>query len=143
MRKICADLIIPVSSAPLRNGVVAIDKDGTILSIEEGNDLKDVSIEKFSGIICPGFINAHCHLELSYMKGKIPEHTGIVQFLINLIEYRNQRNQNASGGILAEEINTAIRKAVAEMKTQGIAGVGDISNDNYSFHVTVLIQLLK
>ena len=135
MRKISADLIIPVSSAPLRNGVVAIDKDGTILSIEEGNDLKDVSIEKFSGIICPGFINAHCHLELSYMKGKIPEHTGIVQFLINLIEYRNQRNQNASGGILAEEINTAIRKAVAEMKTQGIAGVGDISNVNYSFHV--------
>jgi cytosine/adenosine deaminase-related metal-dependent hydrolase len=133
MRKICADLIIPVSSAPLRNGVVAIDEDGTILSIEEGNDLNDVSIEKFSGIICPGFINAHCHLELSYMKGKIPEHTGIVQFLINLIEYRNQRNQNAISGILAEEINTAIRNAVAEMKTQGIVGVGDISNDYYTF----------
>ncbi len=135
MRKISADLVIPVTSTPIPKGVVVLDDHGSVLSVEKSHDVNDDSIERYQGVLCPGFINAHCHIELSYMKGKIPEHTGLVPFIINLIEYRNQRNHTADKDLLNEEINEAIRNAEVEMKEQGIVAIGDISNDNHSFHL--------
>src|SRR5262245_53772210 len=45
-------------------------------------------IEVFEGILTPGFVNCHCHLELSHMKGVIPEGTGMVDFLVSVIKGR-------------------------------------------------------
>lgn len=111
-----------------------IDDDGTILETGELKDHDPATLERYDGLLCPGFINAHCHLELSYMKGKIPERKGLVQFIIDLIDCRNgfliAGNENAA----IEEIQTAIRNATEEMKINGIVGIGDISNDDYTFH---------
>ncbi len=56
----------------------------TIVRVDEAGD----DIEKLNGILCPGFINAHCHLELSHVKGLIPEHTGLVDFILQVISKR-------------------------------------------------------
>ena len=79
MRYISADYIFPISSPPIPNGIVVIDKNGTIIDIGQSSTIKHQTsaLEKRSGIICPGFINTHCHLELSYLKGSISEKKGM------------------------------------------------------------------
>ena len=55
--------------------VVITDLSGTVIDLVRGEDAGE-GIEVYSGIISPGFVNAHCHLELSHLKGKIPQKTG-------------------------------------------------------------------
>ncbi len=124
MRKITADYIFPVSQLPIKNGVVIIDDKGEILSVRERKSFEDAELEIYNGIIVPGFINAHCHLEGSHLKGKIAEKTGIVQFILDYISKREAP---------MEVILQAIDDADAEMKRNGIVGVGDISNKTDTF----------
>ncbi|HYV93609.1 MAG TPA: amidohydrolase family protein [Chitinophagales bacterium] len=132
MRKLAADWIFPVTTSPIQNGVVIVDDVGKILSLGERKNFDDAELEIHHGIICPGFINAHCHLELSYMKGKIPEHSRMIQFIIDLLDYRNGFTLSAENDYL-EIIYDAIRKSESEMFENGIVAVGDISNDDYTF----------
>ena len=122
MRKISADYIFPVSSPPIKNGVVMVDDNGKILKVISS---KTEGAEKFSGIIVPGFVNTHCHLELSHLKGKISERKGLAGFISELIPKR--------GSFSPEEIKSAIESAEKEMISNGIVAVGDISNTEHSF----------
>src|SRR5437868_3462545 len=84
MRKISADYIFPVSSEPLKNGVITMDDDGTILKTSSPAPLledKERGVEYYQGIICPGFINTHCHLELSHLRSQVKEKTGMTGFI--------------------------------------------------------------
>lgn len=119
MRKITADLILPVTSDPLENAVLTIDDEGKILRIEEKTGKNASGIEAYSGVIVPGFINTHCHLELSHMLGKVHTGTGLLEFIRNVVSYRD---------VPMEEIQAAILKADQEMWENGIVAVGDISN---------------
>ena len=100
------------------NNVLITDNKGIIQDIV---DIKDAGsdIQKHQGIISPGFINCHCHLELSHLKNQIPEHTGMVDFILQILQKR------ASSQELIED---AIEKAEAEMIANGIVAVGDICN---------------
>jgi cytosine/adenosine deaminase-related metal-dependent hydrolase len=121
-----ASWVYPVSSAALKNGVVALHGDGTIeevLSAEEAKAKNLLHIQYYEGILVPGLVNTHCHLELSHLKGKIPMHTGLPGFVQQVIQ------QRASS---AEEIETAMRHADEEMYANGIVAVGDISNQPVS-----------
>lgn len=116
-----ADWIFPVSSPPIKNGVVAVNADGTIeevLTIQEASNL-NVEITTYKGAIVPGFINTHCHLELSHLLGQIPEQTGLVEFVQSIIKSRQ--------GDVAE-IKVAMYNADQKMFDNGIVAVGDISN---------------
>ena len=64
MRKITADYIFPVSSAPIKEGVIIVDDNGKILSIDSRDQHDRASLDVYQGIIIPGFVNTHCHLEL-------------------------------------------------------------------------------
>jgi cytosine/adenosine deaminase-related metal-dependent hydrolase len=73
----------------------------------------------FPGILSPGFVNCHCHLELSHMKGVIPEKTGMVDFLVQVIKQR---------GVEPSAIKQAIVEAETAMINNGIVAIGDICN---------------
>ena len=128
MRKISASYIFPVSSKPLKYGILAVSDEGEIIDIiDTGGELKEsASMEYYNGILVPGFVNAHCHLELSYMKGLIDKANGLPDFLMQLSQKRRA---------LPENLNEIIRSADNEMYAEGIVAVGDISNDDFSFHV--------
>ncbi|MFT7154551.1 MAG: cytosine/adenosine deaminase-related metal-dependent hydrolase, partial [Alteromonas macleodii] len=75
MRFLSADIIFPIYTNPIPNGIVAVSANGTILEVmlPDSENAPDSSrIERFEGALCPGFINSHCHLELSHMKGLVP-----------------------------------------------------------------------
>ncbi len=119
MHKISADWVCPVSSEPLENAVVITDNAGKILAIEPAEKHDPASVEMHRGILVPGFVNTHCHLELSHMKGKVDTGTGLIPFITGVVTQRN-----ASAEIIAE----AIEKAEQEMLDGGIVALGDISN---------------
>ncbi len=118
-KKFRADLLF--TGNQLLNGAdqVLITKvDGTIEAILPVSEAGD-DIQHFNGILSPGFINAHCHLELSHMKGMIPAHTGLQEFVKQIVALRQ---------VAPEAIQEAIVLAEAEMMANGIVAVGDISN---------------
>ena len=124
MKKISADIIYPITSSPIKNGVLILDDDGKILEISTREKFDETELQIFKGALCPGFINTHCHLELSHLKNKIPQHTGLVGFIQSLMKQRF--------AVSAEERLQAIAEAEQEMKATGIVAVGDISNETVS-----------
>ena len=101
----------------LTNKILLIDENAVVAGISDDNNERDIEI--YPGILSPGFINCHCHLELSHLKGLIEEHTGLVDFVSKVIRLRNFDK---------EEILNAIETAEKEMYDNGIVAVGDICN---------------
>jgi cytosine/adenosine deaminase-related metal-dependent hydrolase len=129
MKSFKADYIFPVNAAPLKNGIVTIDGSGKIISVTDQNtysETNDRPVEHLSGIICPGFINAHCHLELSHLRGKIEQRKGLVNFIKEVQKFR---------GADINQINDAALQADDEMHQNGIVAVGDIVNTNVSIPI--------
>ncbi len=100
--------------------VIETATDGTIVAIHEAD--KQTEATHYEGILAPGFVNVHCHLELSHMKGIIPEHTGLVPFLQQVMQHRF--------GFTDEQKTIARQQAFNEMLDNGIVAVGDICNTN-------------
>lgn len=99
--------------------VLITNKEGKVEAIVPRAEAGE-EIQEFQGILSPGFVNTHCHLELSHMKGRIPEHTGLPEFILKIVSERHHPE---------EEILQAIASAEAQMKEAGIVAVGDISNN--------------
>lgn len=121
-RKFKADYIFTGYAILDNDSVLITDEHGKIVSIEKEEDAGD-DIETFKGIITPGFVNAHCHLELSHMKNVISEQTGLVDFLLSVIQQRTKPN---------EEIFDAINNAEKEILRTGTVAVADICNTNHT-----------
>lgn len=126
MRKITADFVFPVSSPPIAQGVVVIDSRGKILSIDSRSQHDPASLEHYKGVIVPGFVNTHCHLELSHMKGIADTGTGLIPFITAVVQQRD---------FPKEQIAEAVALADREMFQNGIVAVGDISNVVDTFDV--------
>jgi len=127
MKSFRADYIFPVCSDPIKNGIVTVDDLGKILSVTDQNvtpEVNNTPVEQLSGIICPGFVNTHCHIELSHLEGKIERGRGLVNFIKALQKLRGAAEKN--------EISDAAAKADDEMYQNGIVAVGDIANTNIS-----------
>jgi cytosine/adenosine deaminase-related metal-dependent hydrolase len=106
--------------------VLITDVSGMIVDITD-EESAGGDIEKLNGILCPGFINTHCHLELSHMKGLVPKYTGLVDFVLKVVNDRHLVYRQA--GFAEDEILIAIENAENEMLQNGIVAVGDICNN--------------
>jgi aminodeoxyfutalosine deaminase len=134
MRKISANYLFPVSSKPLKNGIVEVADDGTIVRlIDTGGELiEQAGIEFYNGVIVPGFVNCHCHIELSYLKDQMPKGTGLPNFIENIISFRKSEG----------EVEKEIIRADKEMEVNGIKAIGDISNLPKSFATKAKSKLI-
>ena len=104
------------------NAVLITTKDGTIEAIVSIEDAGE-NVQTFDGIVSPGFVNAHCHTELSHLKDCIPTKTGLTNFILEIVQQRNASNE-----IIAQ----AVQNAENEMLQNGIVAVGDICNNTHS-----------
>ncbi len=103
----------------LQDTVLVTDLQGIVIGLVDKKDAGD-DVEIFDGLLCPGFINCHCHLELSHMKGLIAKHTGLVDFVFKVVTERHFEDV---------QILEAIGQAENEMLQNGIVAVGDICNN--------------
>jgi len=124
MRYITAKQIFSGQSFLPSNTVIVLNDKNVVIDLIDKQQLDIERIEHYNGIISPGFINTHCHLELSHLKNKISQKTGIVNFALDIIKTRHNTNIE----LQVEAINNADK----HMYEQGIVAVGDISNTTMS-----------
>ena len=122
MRFLTADYLFPLFIAPIKQGVLQISDKGEVLEIfKNRSEVPQDKLEIFEGILCPGFVNAHCHLELSHLKGNAEKGKGFLEFS-SIIRQRDNYTNKAK--------QQAIEKAEQEMIANGIVAIGDICNSS-------------
>ena len=127
MRIIQSSYIIPLNSAPIANGYLYMEDDGTIIHITKEAPITDqFKVEEYDGILCPGFINTHCHLELSHMKGMMTEASGLPAFVDQIPKQRQKSKL---------DLSRSIKQGDEEMQQSGIVAVGDISNTDATIEI--------
>lgn len=128
MKYFSAQYIISNSGPTLKRAVITTDEEGTVLRIDDtgGNLQEKHSTEYHNGIIIPGFVNCHCHLELSHLKGSIPWGSGLGSFIDQV---RNTRYINSNN------IITAAYSADNNMYREGIVLCADVCNTSQTFDI--------
>jgi cytosine/adenosine deaminase-related metal-dependent hydrolase len=120
--------------------IIETTEEGEIVAILKPRTIDSTDVTHYKGILCPGFVNAHCHLELSHMKDVIAEGNRLVPFLQSVMLGRN----NFSEG----EKRTALEAAIKETLENGIVAVGDIANgtdtlsfrESAGFHIYTFVE---
>ena len=116
--------LLPVSQPPIRDAWLRTDR-GRIIAFghsRPGDFTADDEIDLGEVAVLPGLVNAHAHLELSWMRGRIPETDDFDGWIRRIIELKNESASH--GGTVAAAIEEAIREA----RAFGTAAVGDITN---------------
>lgn len=119
MNAITADWVLTPDD--IETGKVILYEDsGKIVKVVPEEEVDTANLRRVEGILCPGFVNAHCHLELSHLKGRIPKGTGMVGFIQHLQSIRQEASEAAQ--------QEAMIEAARSMWDSGIVAVGDICN---------------
>ncbi|HCI55225.1 MAG TPA: hypothetical protein PK910_02720, partial [Bacteroidales bacterium] len=113
MKYFSAQFVFTNFGPPLKRPIICTTDDFSIVNIEEtGGDLIEKNnIEFYNGIITPGFVNCHCHLELSYLKNELPTGNGLSGFICEL----NEKRIN-----IIKDKEKLAQKADKEMRDAGI-----------------------
>jgi len=127
VRFLSADTIFDGQQFLPSGSILVLDGQSRLETILSAGSIEDSRLERLEGTITPGFVNAHCHLELSHLRGKIAKHTGIANFAIELMSKR--------AGFHPEEVREHMHLADLEMFQNGIVAVGDICNGPESLAV--------
>jgi aminodeoxyfutalosine deaminase len=117
--------LLPINQPPIRDAWILTER-GRIVAFghsQPGDFTPSGEIDLGNVAVLPGVVNAHTHLELSWLRGRVPvmdDFPGWIRAVVKLI-YQT--------GDHAEEAARAIPEAVDEARRCGTALVGDISND--------------
>lgn len=108
--------------------LLTLADDGTVVGVDTWRDPdRQAGVEFYSGILLPGMVNAHCHLELSCLRGAIPAGGGFAAFARGMGAQRGRFDE--------EQRRRAIEAADARMWREGVAAVGDVANGESTFAV--------
>jgi cytosine/adenosine deaminase-related metal-dependent hydrolase len=124
VRVVCADALLPGEERPLRNAAVVLDAEGTILDVGPSRDIvprhAGAEVERVRGVLLPGLVNAHAHIELSALRGKVQGGAGFVPWVERMIALRTAEPP--------EEDQESIERAVAELDGFGTTAIGEVTN---------------
>src|SRR3989442_11831241 len=115
-----ADWVLPMTGAPIDHGSITLE-DGRIVAVQDRAGAGAVDLGRAA--ILPALVNAHTHLELSYLRGAVPRTERFIDWIRTIISKRREYPDPADGRIIA-----AARAAVAEARASGTGLIGDISN---------------
>ena len=123
-----APWVVPIAGAPLRDGWVAVDR-GRVAAVGRGRPPAVSETRHLGSVaILPGLVNAHTHLELSYLRDRVPPAREFVAWIRSVVAARRQQSDAGTG-----EIVQGIEEGIAESLRHGTALVGDISNTLATF----------
>lgn len=120
-----AGWVFPVDQPPIRDGIIQIEA-GKIASV--GAYQKQLIDQHWpDACITPGLVNAHVHLDLTGLRGKIapPAPGKFTDWLKQVIAHRMQTSTEAT--------RVDIEEGIAESLEHGVTMVGDISAGGQSW----------
>ncbi len=124
MLAVHADVVVTGDAAPIRDGAVVVDAQGTVVDVGRAVDVlvrhAGVGIERVRGVLLPGLVNAHTHLELSALRGQVRGGAGFVPWVEEMLAIRAEGRP--------EEDVLAIDRAIDELVACGTAAVGEVTN---------------
>ena len=125
LQRVTASYVYTVEAdEPIRNGFVEYDDaDGRILNVGVCDESEDVH----PGAIVPGFVNSHCHVELSHLLGKFVKGTGMAGFIDQINALRDWAGR--------EKKQKLVKEWMDRMWERGVSAMADISNDDSSFEI--------
>jgi cytosine/adenosine deaminase-related metal-dependent hydrolase len=115
-----ADWVLPIADAPIGGGAVAID-GGRIVSVGARDGSEDVALGRVA--VLPGLVNAHTHLELSYLHSRIPPAPSFLEWVRPMLAARRER-----AGLDDQIVLNAAADAIVRARVTGTALFGDVSN---------------
>lgn len=125
-----ADHVLPGDAPPIADSAVVVAArgheagEGTVLDVGPAAEVLPrhggAEVVRVGGALLPGLVNAHTHLELSAMRGKVGGGRGFVGWVESLIAQRPE--------IAPEEDAEAIEAAVDELVRTGTVAVGEVTN---------------
>lgn len=113
-----ADWVFTGDGEPLRDGILEV-ADGRIVAVSAWDRKKQVDIDLGQSLVTPGFVNAHTHLDLGALQGKLPAPKQFTDWLRQVVDYRRGNNTSEWDG--------AIRAGIAESLRHGTTCLSDIS----------------
>jgi aminodeoxyfutalosine deaminase len=123
MRIVHADAVVTGDADPIADGAVVLDGP-LVVDLGRASDIlpahAGATVERVRGVVLPGLVNAHTHLELSALRGQVPGGAGFVPWLERLLGARVEAEPDGDQG--------AIDAAVAELDAFGTAAVGEVTN---------------
>ena len=129
-RAVHADAVIVGDGAPIRDGVVIVDGGGEVTAVGPAGEVlpahAGAKVERVRGVVFPGLVNAHAHVELSAYRGKVAGGRGFVDWVDHFIALR--------GETAADEEGEGIARGVAELEAACTAAVGDVTNTLGAVH---------
>ena len=117
-----ASWVLPILGPPLRDGRVAIE-DGRVAwagRAGEAGQPRGPVRDLGRGVLLPGLVNAHCHLELSHLAGQVPCGPGFVPWVEGVVASRGRFTEGA--------VRSAAAAAIRSLAERGTVAVGDVSN---------------
>jgi len=115
-----ADWVLPIADAPILGGWVALD-GGRIAGLGSGPAADAVDLGR--AVVLPSLVNAHTHLELSYLRGAVPASERFIDWVRLLMAARRQLQDASDPRILR-----AAEAGIDEAKAAGTGLIGDITN---------------
>jgi cytosine/adenosine deaminase-related metal-dependent hydrolase len=114
-----APWIVPVVTPPIRDGAVLVDERGVVQAVGRFDELRERSatLVHHEGVLMPGVVNAHAHVELSHLAGRVPGGDGLVPWIRRLLAER------------ALAPRTELHEAAQALASRGTVAVAEIAND--------------
>ncbi len=123
-RVLWADGVVVGDGPDVRDAAVVLTPEGEILDVGAAAELlprhAGAPVERVRGVVVPGLVNAHTHVELSALRGQVPGGAGFVPWVERLIGARVEA--------APEEDHAAIDRAVVELVDAGTVAVGEVTN---------------
>jgi cytosine/adenosine deaminase-related metal-dependent hydrolase len=124
MRALHADAVVLGDGDPVVDGAIVLDPTGVVVAVGRADVVlpqhAGALVERVRGVVLPGLVNAHTHLELSALRGQVPGGAGFVPWVEHLIGVRNEAQPEGDAG--------AIERAVDELEASGTVAVGEVTN---------------
>ncbi len=124
---VTADWVCPIDRPPLERGWVAIE-GGRISAVGGPHDQPPAAVDAVHDhgrvAVLPGLVNAHTHLELSWLRDRVPPATTFVGWITQLLAARGGRVERADD----TRVTSAAAEAAREARAAGTVAVGDVSN---------------
>ncbi|HZT76997.1 MAG TPA: amidohydrolase family protein [Vicinamibacterales bacterium] len=128
MKRYRASWVLPISEPPIKDGWIAVDRGRIVATGRQSANRSEAELDLGEVAVLPGLVNAHTHLELSYLRDEVPPAPQFVNWIRGVMAARRERPDPA-----APEILDAIGRAIDEAIASGTALVGDISNTLVTF----------